>query len=558
MSAIEEPAGNEGIKARVSAIKIVAQWMDTGDFPDRQLSFVAPVYRGFAMDLVYTTLRNVRLLDSIVSDYITRTPNHTVMAAILLGACQIFKLDNMAEHAAVHATVEALKKAGEPNSAGFVNAVLRNLLRARDVIEINMKVLPLAIRESHPDEQIERWIKRFGEEKTEALCKWDNTSANVTVCTVPGGATVAELVSSFKEAGVSAEPAEAAPSYAVVVPHGSHVEQLPGFEEGAFAVQDPATLGAVELLDVAPGMRVLDACSAPGGKTIQLALRMCGDGYVLAGDCWADRLEPLRENLARFGLTNFVEVRQLDARRVSIFDVEERFDRILLDVPCSNTGVQRRRADAKWRFSPDRLKELNDTQYAILSNAAKLLQPGGKLVYSTCSLEKEENDDIVRKFLKEHPEFTRGEVRFSMPAVSGMDGAYAACLILDPDYKYPRVDKRDFPPRERNSSRERGPQRGKPSRDFGSRRSSPSASRDKSFSTDRKLFSTDRKPFAKDERRPRQGDVRRRDNVGASPRTEKPVERKRTFDPRPQAAPRNDAVLPKVQKQRSNSGDTRW
>lgn len=559
MSMLEEPAGNEGIKARVSAIKIVAQWMETGDFPDRQLSFVAPVCRGFAMDLVYTTLRNVRLLDSIVSEYITRTPNDTVMAAILLGACQIFKLDNMAEHAAVHATVEALKKAGEPNSAGFVNAVLRNLLRARDVIEINMKVLPLAIRESHPDEQVERWLKRFGEEKTEALCKWDNTSANVTVCTVPGGATVAELVASFNEAGVLAKPSEAAPDYAVVVPHGSHVEQLPGFEEGAFAVQDPATLGAVELLDVAPGMRVLDACSAPGGKTVQLALRMCGDGYVLAGDCWADRLGPLRENLARFGLESFVEVRQLDARRISISDVGMRFDRILLDVPCSNTGVQRRRADAKWRFTPDRLKELNDTQYAILSNAAKLLQPGGKLVYSTCSLEKEENDDIVRRFLKDHPEFTRGEVRFSMPAVSGMDGAYAACLILNSDYKYPKTSGREL------SSRERGSQHGKSDRKFSPSRQGSFASRDKelspnrkTFSSDRKQFSKDRKPFNKDEYKKGQGNNRSHENMKKSGNVEKPGSRsKRTFDPRPQAAPITEAA-PKTQKQRPTVGDTRW
>lgn len=559
MTALEEPAGNEGIKARVSAIKIVAQWMETGDFPDRQLSFVAPVCRGFAMDLVYTTLRNVRLLDSIVSDYITKQPNHTVMAAILLGACQIFKLENMAEHAAVHATVEALKKAGEPNSAGFVNAVLRNLLRARDVIEINMKVLPLAIRESHPDEQVERWVKRFGEEKTEALCKWDNTSANVTVCTVPGGPTVAELVSTFNAAGVTAEPAEAAPSYAVIVPHGSHVDQLPGFEEGAFAVQDPATLGAVELLDVAPGMRVLDACSAPGGKTVQVALRMCGDGYVLAADCWADRLDPLRENLARFGLSDFVEVRQLDARRVSLQDVEERFDRILLDVPCSNTGVQRRRADAKWRFTPDRLKELNDTQYAILSNAAKLLQPGGKLVYSTCSLEKEENDDIVRKFLKEHPEFTRGEVRFSMPAVSGMDGAYAACLILDPNYKHPKAEKRSASRDERDFSR------GKPSRggSFG-RPAAKGCSRDdgaKPFAKrgDKRDFSKPafEKPFAQ---KRKEFDSPRRNNFDAAPRdakSEKPRKEKR-FDPRPQAAPVAERSAPAAKKARPTTGDTRW
>lgn len=542
-----EPAGNEGIKARVSAIKIVAQWMDTGDFPDRQLSFVAPVCRGFAMDLVYTTLRNVRLLDNIVSDYISKEPNSMVMAAILLGACQIFKLENMAEHAAVHATVEALKKAGEPNSAGFVNAVLRNLLRARDVIEINMKVLPLAIRESHPDEQVERWVERFGEEKTEALCRWDNTSASVTVCTVPGGPSVVELIASFNEAGVAAEPCEAAPEYAVTIPHGSHVEKLPGFEDGAFAVQDPATLNAVELLDVAPGMRVLDACSAPGGKTVQLALRMEGEGYVLAADCWEDRLQPLRDNLKRFGLSKLVAVEQLDARKVSLADVGERFDRILLDVPCSNTGVQRRRADAKWRFSPDRLKELNDTQYAILSNASKLLLPGGKLVYSTCSLEKEENDDIVRRFLKEHPEFSLGEVRFSMPVESGMDGAYAACLILSSSYKYSSKEARaDF------SRSKFNPKGGKAFQNGASFR------KKSEFSNDKKDFGSDKRDFHRDKsQREFNGRVDHKSNNKPKQFAQEKPRRKREFDPRPQAAPRANPS-PKVSSQKPAMGDNRW
>jgi SAM-dependent methyltransferase len=279
-------------------------------------------------------------------------------------------------------------------------------------------------------------------------------------------------------------------------------------------------------------MRVLDACSAPGGKTVQAALRMNGEGYVLATDCWADRLEPLRENLARFGLNALVEVRQLDARRATIFDVEERFDRILLDVPCSNTGVQRRRADAKWRFTPDRLKELNDTQYAILSNAAKLLKPGGKLVYSTCSLEKEENDDIVRKFLKEHPEFTRGEVRFSMPAVSGMDGAFAACLILDSNYKYPAQEKRSPAFNNRAPSKEK---RGK-------------------IFTERRFD----KPFEKKrEQAPRRPRNNSSDTLPRKPK-QSDAPRTRTYDPRPQAAPRVEQTPKQAKKQPPTIGDTRW
>ena len=229
---------------------------------------------------------------------------------------------------------------------------------------------------------------------------------------------------------MQATPHPGLPSAAVVVPHGCHVDRLPGFREGLFAVQDPATLEAVRLLDVRPGQRVLDACAAPGGKTVQIAARLEGEGSLLATDCWRDRLRPLKENLERFGFARFVRVAVADAKRASPRDLGAGpFDRILADVPCSNTGVQRRRADARWRFDPARLAQLAETQLAILENLAlRHLAPGGRLVYSTCSIEEEENEAVVAEFLRRHPEFRLADQTLQVPPDRECDGAFAAAI----------------------------------------------------------------------------------------------------------------------------------
>lgn len=423
---------DDGVLARVDAIEILRRWMDTGDFPDRMMVGVPPFRRGFVMDLVYTTLRNVRALDYVLEPLVQREPADHAMPALLVGACQLLKMPDVADHAAIHATVEALKHLDGTHASGFVNAVLRNIQRKLDSIRMELARAPLAVRESHPDEQVERWERRFGPERAAAICAWDNEPASVTVVTVPRGPAVAALLESFVSAGVKAEPHAGAPDRAVVLPHGSHVEDLPGFKEGAFSIQDPATLEAVLLLDVRPGMRVLDACAAPGGKSVQIGLRLDGRGTLVSMDCWRDRMPSLEENLRRFKLGGVARAELGDARRIPLSEIGgQAFDRILLDVPCSNTGVQRRRADARWRFSAERLTQLVDTQSQILENCAAMLAPGGRLVYSTCSLEPEENEQVVEGFLRRHAGFALAEHVGLVPPDRSMDGAFAAAIRRD-------------------------------------------------------------------------------------------------------------------------------
>ncbi|OPZ04079.1 MAG: Ribosomal RNA small subunit methyltransferase B [candidate division BRC1 bacterium ADurb.BinA292] len=220
-----------------------------------------------------------------------------------------------------------------------------------------------------------------------------------------------------------------APDECWVIPPGWAVPDLPGYAEGVFTVQDPATLAAVRLLDPQPGETVWDACAAPGGKAALIADRMDGRGRLFATDRYDDRLERLRDNLRRLQLAE-VTVQKIDLRAPGeAADLPAEFDRILLDVPCSNTGVLRRKPDARWRFSGDRLADLVELQGVLLDRCASRLKKGGVLVYSTCSLEADENQSHLQRWLARRPEFRLEREVVLFPPRSRTDGAYAARLV---------------------------------------------------------------------------------------------------------------------------------
>jgi 16S rRNA (cytosine967-C5)-methyltransferase len=221
------------------------------------------------------------------------------------------------------------------------------------------------------------------------------------------------------------------------------VTEVEGFAEGAFVVQDPATAGAVELLDIAPGQTVLDFCAAPGGKTAQIAWRLNGTGRLVAQEVNPKRLARLKENLARLRLASVEVVPSLNglapagmAAGTAANSIDSHngidgrtvFDRVLIDAPCSNTGVLRRRPDARWRWNEEHLKQLTALQAQILDAAAAFVAQGGRLIYSTCSNEPEENGEQVAAFLARHPDFTEVARRESVPFETDHDGAFACAL----------------------------------------------------------------------------------------------------------------------------------
>jgi 16S rRNA (cytosine967-C5)-methyltransferase len=427
------------MSSRREAIFVITRWLATQDFPDRLIPDGPD--RAFVTDLVYTTVRRRRTLEWALARFLKKMPKGETEAALLVGACQLLFMPDVADYAAVNETVEAAKLASR-QTAGLVNGVLRNLLRGRDALLADLAKQPVGIRTSHPDALVTRWLERFGADETLALCEWNNTPAETFLAYPPdtGSASAGGADGPVRDTGnadIPARPETENPKSEIrnfkSLPRGTRVEEVPGYAEGAFIVQDPATAPAVELLDVRPGLNVLDACAAPGGKTVQLAWRMGPPASerhrLVALDLHDDRLGLIRANLERTRQT-WVTVVQGDltdnpAAALAPFGL---FDRILIDAPCSNSGVLRRRPDARWRWTTKRMKQLAAAQALMLEKALPLLAPGGKLVYSTCSLEHDENRRQITLLRKAHPEIACTGVIENIPTRSRTDGSFACAL----------------------------------------------------------------------------------------------------------------------------------
>jgi len=412
--------------SRQVAAGIIATWLETADFPDRLLENIHRD-RAVITEIVLGVVRRRRSIEWSLDRCMKRRPRGATGACLLAGAYEALFMDASPDHAVVNETVESAKTLAGSRTAGLVNGVLRRIVREREAILRELEQADLGIRESHPDTLVRRWLRRFGENETLALCRWNNTRARTVIRVNLRKCPAAEYLARLKDAGIDAEAP--APGEYLQLPPGARVAELPGYREGFFSVQDPSTEAAVELLDPRPGERVLDACAAPGGKTILAAERMAGKGALVAMDLHGDRLPRLRENVARMGLAACIV--QGDAARVNYRALPggERFDRVLLDVPCTNTGVLRRRPDARWRFATRRMEALGRTQRRILDHMASAVKSGGCLVYSTCSLEPEENQELVEAWCRARDDFEMAGTVSLFPPESGTDGVFAAKLV---------------------------------------------------------------------------------------------------------------------------------
>jgi 16S rRNA (cytosine967-C5)-methyltransferase len=306
----------------------------------------------------------------------------------------------------------------------LVNAILRNAVRKREILLQSAHEQDIWIKSSHPQFLIDRWTENFGENNAAALCEWNNRPA-------PIYARI-NLLRTSLEAFLSQHPeAERLPDYANFVRLKSLLTEA--LATGHCYIQDPSTALACRLLDPKPGERVLDACAAPGGKTAFLAELMQNQGEILACDRDASRIDTLEDNLERLGVA-IGRVAQHDW--TSDQPLPEAlgalpFDRILIDAPCSNTGVMRRRVDLRWRLSPKDFSRMQQEQLRILRAVIPLLKTGGVLVYSTCSIEPEENEGVVAAILREFSFLKLAGQDSVLPFRDGFDGAYAARIMRD-------------------------------------------------------------------------------------------------------------------------------
>jgi len=415
----------------------------------RKSDSLTPLDKAFITELVYGTLRWRGRIDWVISRF-SKIPAKKLDPWILnimrLGVYQLLFLDKVPPFATVNESAKLARCYGDIGKVKFVNANLRAVGRGRDKIEYpdieRDPELHISVVYSHPLWMVKRWMKTFGVKATIDLCQSNNETPPLTIRTntlkTPRQELFNELEMNVKE--ISLTPCS---PDGLQIRGASDITALSSFEKGLFQVQDEASQLVAHIIVPKPGDMVLDACSAPGGKTTHLAQLMENRGEIFALDINSSRLALLGENCKRLGITN-VKAFKKDASLPLGFS--EQFNRVLVDAPCSGMGVLRRNPDSKWNRREEGIVPLKRLQLSILNNLAAYLKENGVLVYSTCTVTPEENEEVIDDFLANHPEFVLDSISNVLPSSCGslvdnrgffksyphlhnMDGFFAARLI---------------------------------------------------------------------------------------------------------------------------------
>jgi 16S rRNA (cytosine967-C5)-methyltransferase len=412
--------------------------------------------RALAGEIATGTLRWQGSFDAIIAAFTSRAAarmDPEVLDILRLTIFQLLHLDRIPASAAVNDAVQLARKAGKQSASGLVNAVLRRVSRERRQLPLPVRPASgadleaarayLSVTLSHPRWLMERWLDRYGLDATETWAQFDNGPAPLTLRAIWWRTTREQLAASLAAHGVDTEPARFAPG-GLVVRSGNPLLS-PIANDGTFVVQDEASQLVGVFAGARPGDRALDACASPGGKTTQLAAAV-GDGLVVASDVRRRRVDLLVNTIRTTGAKH-VRVVRADATGGLPFDAQ--FDLVLLDAPCSGLGTLRRDPDIRWRRTADDLPVLAEAQFAMLNEAARVLRPGGRLVYATCSSEPEENELVVERFVRARPQFapapadaipepvrpfldTRGHFR-TLPFRDQLEAFFAAMLVKTKD-----------------------------------------------------------------------------------------------------------------------------
>ncbi|MFW6287268.1 MAG: 16S rRNA (cytosine(967)-C(5))-methyltransferase RsmB [bacterium] len=351
--------------------------------------------RALITEMVYGVLRLQNRLDFVIKQY-SRIPlkkmDDEVLLALRIALYQILYLDRIPESAAVNETINAIKGMTNRGAVGFVNGLLRNIIRSKNKIrfpeaeDIDSYLINYL---SHPEWLVNYWKKIYGLKKTIKLCKYNNQPAEVVIRTNTLKYSNQEIVHSFSEKDIQLLPTGIPDTY--LIKNFNNIEELPLFEEGGFIVQGPAAVLAGHILNPQPGMRILDMAAAPGVKTTHLAALMENKGEITALDIYDHKLDLIQENCKRLGI-DIVKTLKQDS---STYHSEDKYDMILLDAPCSGLGLIRQKPEIRWTKSMKDIEILSDIQFEMLKNSIELLKKGGFLLYSTCTLAKEENQKNV-------------------------------------------------------------------------------------------------------------------------------------------------------------------
>ncbi|UMZ73300.1 16S rRNA (cytosine(967)-C(5))-methyltransferase RsmB [Natranaerofaba carboxydovora] len=378
-----------------------------------------------------------------------------VLVLLRLGLYQLLFLDRVPSRAAVYETVKVAHMMKQKKAAGFINGILRNFIRKKDTIQLPVKdsskkqlVKYISVRYSHPTWMVEKWLDEFGENLTIEICKANNEISDTYIRTNTLKTDKEELLGNLNEYNLPAENA-LYPVEAIKIDSLRGIEELALFKEGLFYIQDINSMLVSYLAAPLPGQKVVDLCSAPGGKTTHMGQMMQNKGEILAVDLYPHRLNLVKENCERLGV-NIVKILEGDARTVLDESYNNYFDISLVDAPCSALGVLRKQPELKWRLNETEIDSLKSLQKELLQKAIKLVKPGGKIIYSTCTISSEENETLISEFLDENSSVRVEEpnkiipqkalekaYRVSeegvlfLPNIDGGDGFFLTCLQVD-------------------------------------------------------------------------------------------------------------------------------
>lgn len=433
---------------RQVALEILTRADKGNGFIDNILELTVSKYRlperdgRFVREITYGVTKMKKHLDYVIDELSRKRKTRPILRNVLrIGAYQILFMNRVPDYAAVNESVNLLE-AKDLELASFVNALLRRIAREGGGVtfpdSVKEPVTFLSTFYSHPEWLIRRWLQRYGYEGTQELCRVNNTAPKTCLRTNTLRISSKELLELFEGEAVQVVPGRCRDYVFCLTGTASlSMPELSSFREGLFQVQDESAVLVGEMLDVKPGEKIVDLCASPGGKSTHLAQLMEDDGLIVAVDVSVARLRPLIENVKRLGIKSIRPVVS-DSR----YFRAENSDGVLLDVPCSGTGTLRRRADLRWRRSENDIKALSEIQFGLLDNAASWLKVGGRLVYSTCSIEPDENENVIDRFLSTHSnfsfqpilekfpkEFVRdGYYLTTSPHIHGIDGIFA-CLL---------------------------------------------------------------------------------------------------------------------------------
>lgn len=385
--------------------------------------------RRLVTELVYGSVRRMRAIDFIIDKLATKKSSQQppeLRTILHLGLYQLQYLNNIPPSAAVNTTVQLAKENGFSGLSSFVNGLLRQYTRLTDqelnpltVTNYKSTVERLGILHSFPDWIVEMWIEQLGETETEQLCQWFNQSPTIDLRINPLKSTIAEIETAFKSQNISVSRIPHLPQALRLNGSSGAIQNLPGYREGWWTIQDSSAQLVTHLLDPQPGETIIDVCAAPGGKTTHIAELIQDIGTIYACDKTANRLKRLTENADRLQMRS-IEIHTGDSRQFPEFI--NLADRVLLDAPCSGLGTLHRRADARWHHTPENIQAQSQLQSELLANAANFVKSGGVLVYATCTIHPLENETVIQSFLANNPHWQIEPPTIDLPVQPSPEG----------------------------------------------------------------------------------------------------------------------------------------